>query len=158
MKKFLLAILLLLAMAGSVWAAGASTTMSHTAYSVNDEFKRCVVTLTFTADDTTAAFTSYVLAPTALTKVHANFGIQGWYLWKVRVNPGSTGPTNGAWDLDITNTSGYLVSRNLLDDQSATVTNEATIVAPFDETWTVSIADNAVNSATVVVKLIFLSD
>lgn len=153
MKRLLLLALLIPALA---FAAGQVTTPGTPVIShVSGQADRVRIPITFTADDGTAAITSYVLQPDV-------YGIMGYYLYSVEVNPGATGPTNGAWDLDITDADGFVVSRNAIDDQSSTATN-IIIMGPYgfpniETDWTISIGDNAVNSANVVVYLTFTSN
>lgn len=112
---------------------------------------RTVIPITFTANSGTAAMATYSLVP-------ATHNIQGWYLWKVIVDPGTTGPTNGAYDVTITDANSYVVSRNKLDNLSSTTTAEVFILDLILDTWSITITDNAVNSGQAVVKLIFVDN
>lgn len=135
-----------------VFAAGASTTAAVTRFEIDDVNRRTVVAVTFTADDGTAAVTSLTLNPYA-----AN--IEGWYLESVQTDPGATGPTNGAWDVDLTDAYGYVVTRTLVDDRSSTATQKvyfASSAPQIQGNWTFSVGDNAVLSATAVVYLTFV--
>jgi len=115
--------------------------------------QRVVIPITCTA--VAAAFGTLTINPTT-------YGIEGWYLWLVETDPGTTGPTNGAWDLDITSAHGFVESQALIDDRSSTLTQQvkgATLGSPqFLNSWTISIGDNAVNNAVVVVYLTFTAN
>jgi len=167
MKRLLiLPLLICLLFAGANLAhatAGSAVLTSNTPISIDNRIQRVIVAITFTADSGTAAIPSYTLSPTAAAYLayQSTYGIKGWYLYKVETDPGSPGPTNAAWDLDITDALGFLVSRNLLDNLSSTATQETIFTSGFpmiENTWTISIGDNAVNSATVVVYLTFVAN
>jgi hypothetical protein len=118
------------------------------------KYVMAVVPITFTANSGTAAEATYSLVP-------ASHNISGWYLLDVYTDPGSTGPSNGLWDLDITNAAGFLVSQNLIDDRSSTATQRVAGVSlgypSIWSTWSITIGDNAVNSAVAIVYLIFVA-
>lgn len=137
----------------SVSSAGGSV-LSSDNYKIRIAGKdqRAVFTYTLQADASDASFPAIALSPAAP-------GITGWYLNDVEVVPGSyngVGPTNGAWDIDITNANGGLISDNQLDDLSSTVVpTPVSIIEMIRDNWTIAIADNAVNSATVTIRLTF---
>lgn len=152
MKKILsFASLLFLFLVAIAFAAG--TTTLGTTESIKDisgRYNRRVIPITFTADGA-ASFANYTFNP-------ATHNVKGWYLYSIKTDPGSTGPTNGAWDLDITDAQGLLVSRNLIDDRSSTATQEVIFTSGYPmatSTWTISIGDNAVNNASVTIYLTF---
>lgn len=121
---------------------------------IHGNIQRVVIPITFTANSGTAAEATYTLNP-------VTHGIKGWYLYKVQTDPGTTGPTNGAWDLDITDAKSEVVSRNLVDDRSSTVTQTVYFTSGYPQildTWSITIGDNAVNSAAVVVYLTFVAN
>ena len=158
MKRKILSLLLLLSLVFPVvsFAVDASATLG-TVQRFKDPtgvFYRTIIPITFTANSGTAAMATYTLNP-------ATHNIQGWYLYKVETDPGSTGPTNGAWDLDITDTRSFVVSRNLVDDRSSTATQEVIFTSGYpmiENSWSITIGDNAVNSAVVVVYLTFIAN
>ena len=143
------------------FGAGASTVLtSHTKYWVPAENNgaqqgRMVLKITATADDGTGAFNTIALDPGGL-------GILGWYILEVDIKPGSTGPTNGAWDLDVTDANAWLVSQNLMDNLASSGTQHfkggAFGYPMIKNTWTLSIGDNVVNSAVAVIYLTFASN
>jgi hypothetical protein len=160
-KLFVSIILVSLLCVASVFAATTRGTPEYYTTSDTGKINKVVIPITFVTAAGTATFTSYTLDPTLYTNIHSTNGLKGFYLYKVKTNPGSTGPTNGAWDLDITEADGFQVSRNAFDDRSSTATQETppTILFPIIEnTWTISIGDNAVNDATVVVYLTFVAN
>jgi hypothetical protein len=117
-------------------------------------YYRTIIPITFTANSGTATMATYTLSP-------STHNIQGWYLYKVQTDPGSTGPSNGLWDLDITDAKGEVVSRNLADDRSSTLTQTVYFVSGYpqiEDSWSVTIGDNAVNSGVAVVYLTFVSN
>lgn len=149
-----LAITLLCVLPCMVFAAGTVTGPVVKKVQVDGRVQRVELAYTFTADSG-AAMAEATLNP-------ATYGITGWYLYEVEYDPGSTGPTNGAWDIDITDSSGYLQSQNHLDDLSSSATGVyrfASSTYPMIwNAWTISIGDNAVNSATATIYLIFTSN
>jgi hypothetical protein len=152
-KAFALLLLLSLLLPTLSFAAGQATTIGTiNRFSRPDGYNFVtIIPITFVADNGTAAFATTTINPTT-------YKIEGWYLYKVKTDPGATGPSNGAWDLDITDAEGYLISQNLVDNRSSTTTQEVKFTSGFptiDSTWTLSIADNVVNSASVVVYLHF---
>ena len=152
-KSLILGILGVLLVASQVFATGTYSMGNPSYVKVEGSIKRVVLPLTMTADSS-ASFAAYTLNP-------STYGIEGWYLYKVETDPGSTGPTNGAWDLDITDANGFVVSRNLVDDRSSTATQEVIFSSGYPiilGSWIVSVGDNAVNSASVVIYFTFVSN
>jgi hypothetical protein len=128
-------------------------------YSTSGQIDKVMIPIVFTAI-TDATIPSYTLNPTTYTNIHSTNGLKGFYLYKVKTVPGSTGPSNGAWDLDITEANGFQVSRNSFDDRSSTTTQETlpSVYPIIENTWTVSIGDNVVNAASVTVYLTFVAN
>lgn len=162
MKRFaaLLAVLAVLVCSAPVFAVGTITASAPQYVVVGNAVQRVIITLTCTADASAATYPTYTITPSAYPGAGKN-GILGWYLYKVETDPGGTGPTNGAWDLDITDARGFVVTRNLVDDRSSTATQQTIFTSGFpviEDAWSVSIADNAVNSAVVVVRLTFTAN
>ena len=164
MKKFLSSLFILTLLCFSClpcWAFVAGTALYG---STEGRVNRIRIPLTATATGGTPNFTSYALSPTAYTNIQLKYGITGWYLYEVEIDPGTTGPTNGAWDLDITDANGYVISTTSLDNLSSTATDiyrwaeSSTGYPQIWGTWTISIGDNAVNDASVTVYLTFVSN
>lgn len=154
-KSIILFTLLALLFPVFTFAAGTAVISTPTYLKGTDgAYNRCVVPITFTADGSAGEGTA-TLNP-------VTYGIRGWYLWLVETDPGTPGPTNGAWDLDITNANSFLVSQNLIDDRSSSATQQVkgtTLGYPMiTNTWSITIGDNAVNNAVAVVYLTFVSN
>lgn len=158
MKMFFVALVaILLSFFSTIPCFAAGTVVAGTPswFVIGGQRQRLVLPITCTADALNATYPTLAIDP-------ATYGIKGWYLWLVETDPGTTGPTNGAWDLDITNAHGFLESQNLIDDRSSTATQQVrgvTLGYPqILNTWTLSLADNAVNSAVVVVYFTFTAN
>ena len=155
MKRSIISILagLLILLPLTVFATGTATVGAPIKVNVQGQTQRIVIPVTFTADSS-ATEATVTLNPTT-------YGITGWYLYQVQTVPGTPGPTNGAWDLDITDARSEVISRNLIDDRSSTLPQTVFFNSGYPmivNTWTLSIGDNAVNSAVVVVYLTFVSN
>ena len=160
MKKFLKGLLLLwvlLLWTSIGWCAeGYWNTATHDSVTADSQIR--VITLSFVANTATAAIPTYTF-----TSSDKGF-VEGMFLYAVEADPGSTGPTNGAWDINVNDAGGLNVLGGAADDLSATVTkmvipkidgtNYGSV--PVDGTaMTVTIDDNAVNSAAATIKLYF---
>lgn len=114
--------------------------------------KRIILILTMTADGS-ASFANYALNP-------VTYGLEGWYLESVETDPG-TAPTT-LYDMTISDAYGYDVAGGLLTNRSATVTEKVYMGSVGEPiitgSWTVAIANNAVNNAVVVVVFVFKSN
>lgn len=127
----------------------------ETRVKIDGRDQRVVLTLTCIADASTGSFGTFSLDPSA-------YSIKGWYLFDIYIKPGTTGPTNGAWDLIITDGGGWIVSQDQANDLSSTAIHRLkgsllgfpTIL----NNWTFSITGNSVNSATATIILIFTSN
>jgi hypothetical protein len=116
-----------------------------------------VLTFTCTADAAAATF------PTTSTNDDITDIIQGMYITEVRTNPGSTAPTDN-YDIVINDADGIdLMGGSLLNRDASNSEAAAPAIAtgvywprPVDGALTISISNNSVNSAVVVVK-VFLS-
>lgn len=155
MKRFLSLIIagLLILLPLTVYAAATATVGAVERIVKDGSTFDIVIPVTFTAH-TDAGETTYSLNPDT-------YKIKGWYLYSVQTKPGTPGPTNGAWDFDITDARSEVVSRNLVDDRSSTATQTVYFTSGFPKimgTWTLSIGDNAVNSAVVTVYLTFVKN
>lgn len=128
MKRFLLVLFAILLFASPAYSVGSAFTLSSVSYyTTASKVDRVLLTFTVQADSITADFPTYTLDPTTYTNLYSINGLKGWYLYEVRVDPGTIGPTTAAWDFSITGaTTGVLYSQSLLDNLSAT-----------DSTWVV---------------------
>lgn len=161
MKRKILAWLLFLSLVFPAvsFAVDASATLGTVERfkNISGQYNRVVIPIVFTANSGTAAMATYTLDP-------SDHNISGWYLWRIVSDPGSTGPSNGAWDLDISDAQSLLVSRNLHDDKSSTLTQETIFSSQtypllfpmIVNTWSITIGDNSVNSAVVTIYLTFV--
>ncbi len=162
MKKILS--LLLLAFFLCTTTAWAATFIRGTVKygSTEGKLNRIRIPLTATTTAGTATFTTYVLDPASFTNVHSLTGITGWYPYSIEINPASTGPTNGAWDLDITDAEGSLISQNHMDDLSSSATTiyyfGSHIYPQIWDSWTFSVGDNATNDAGFTAYVVFVSN
>ena len=115
-----------------------------------------VVTVTITADASTGAIANGTLNA-------ATLGLEGWYLYTVETDPGSTAP-QALYDLVINDANGFDVAGGLLANRSATVTelvNIGTASHGFPVmrgNWTIVGTGNNVNNATVVLYLTFVPE
>lgn len=156
MKHIVLAIVVLFSITPCAFAAGTWTTVSWDEY-LHEDIR--VARATFTADASNASI------PT-LTFKDSDFNyIKGYSLCYVGHDPGSTGPTNGAWDITVpgATTSDSDLSGGAAVNLSSTVggtfwtkdTGGTVGCRPIREKPTVVITGNAVNSATATVYLWF---
>ena len=154
MKKFLITLLvgLFLVVAPFAFAANESVTQG-TKYYKNGY---TVHTFTVLADD----------ADGTVTATATDISIIGMIVM-VEINPGATGPTNGAWDVNLESSDGVQILGSQADDLSSTV---SIAVAPnptsgnMDGNYfsngalTLSIDDNSVNAAVFTVRIFYYSD
>ena len=156
MKRFLMILIGVFLLCPALSYAVGTVTGPVVTKATVGQTQRITLAYTFTAD-AGAAMASATLNP-------ETYKIAGWYLYEVEVDPGSTGPTNGAWDFDITDARSYVVSEARIDDKSSTATSiyrfasSSTGYPMIRGTWTLSIGDNAVNNASVTVYLTFVSN
>ena len=161
MKRKILGLLLLLSLflpAISFAVPGTMVQSTPTRYKdVNGKYNKLTMTVTCTADSGTAAFVTTggaVLTP-------ATLNISGWYLESVETNPGTIGPTN-LYDITILNSNGYDVAGALLTNRSISNTEKVYLAGVgqpiFHDTWTITITNNLVNSAVVVLTLTYVAE
>jgi hypothetical protein len=113
------------------------------------------VTLTCTGNSGDGTFPAIDIAETTQM-------LKGWYLYKVITDPGATKPTDN-WGLTITNSNGLdvlggVASGNRDETNTESVVPKNNSIAQYPPvlgTWTLNIAGNSVNSALLVIKLIF---
>lgn len=155
MKKTALVLLVCLGFAASAFGAGSSVTgYDSIVYYGDPKVTKAVMTLSCTADDTNGSFPS-----TALTAVNtAKFYKQGWYLYLIETDPGSTGPTDDTYDIAITNEMGRDVLEGEGANRDETDSEQIYKAIPVTGALTLAITNNAVNDATVTVKLTFVRD
>lgn len=157
MKKLIYAVLILGLMLCPVlsFAAGTTTVGTPQTIKVLASMKK-VVPVTITADASDGSIVNGTLNPVTL-------GIEGWYLYTVETDPGTTAPTDN-YDLVINDANGFDVSGGLLANRSTSVTqlvNIGTATHGFPVmrgNWTLAGSNNSVNSATVVVYLTFVPE
>ncbi len=158
MKKLLAALIIILAMAGQVLAAGSCVkTGSTEKISIDSKTQRIIVTLTCTGDGTIAAYT---FNP-------ATYGVRGWYLYSVTTDPGTSAPT-ADYDItlvtDGTYSAGEDIAGGKLADRSATATQTVAISSStigywmVDEPFNITFANETANPSTIVMRLRFTSN
>jgi hypothetical protein len=132
-------------------AAHAVGTASQT-LEINGRDSSFVWTVTFTADASDGSIPSATMSAANLAKV------DGYYLYQVVTNPGSTAPTDN-WDVVILNSDGVadvLGSQCLNRDTANSETCFPINYYLVDAALTMSISGNSVNSATGTVKVFFV--
>lgn len=152
MKKIMVVLigLALVCTTSLVWAAAGSwgtVSYSGTGSETIGNFKWIQWTFTASADNATIP----TLTPSATDLKY----MKGFYLYAIETNPGSTGPTNGAWDVVVTDAQGLATT---VSDRSSTATQISYAPGsgyyPFEgKAVTIDITDNAVNSASAVVRI-----
>lgn len=149
MKKIFLALVLLLCAQCFAYAAGSCVVTTTEDIRIGGEVHRKYVTLTCTGDGSIAAFSF----------VPATYGVEGWYLYNITTNPGTSAPTD---DYDITlMVDGEDVAGGSLADRD-TANTETVAVCPAtkgyhmaDGTMLITFANNTANPSTIVLKLRF---
>lgn len=158
MKKIFLALGLLLIWA-SVGLAATAGTITQTLDTNFIESSRVSKVITFTC---TASVDAATYPATALSTDNYN-AVKGYYLYKIVTNPGSTAPTDN-WDMTITDGDGIDVlggagaNRHTTTSQmfAPLLTTGVYFAQPVIDNWTLNISGNAVNSAGIVIKAIFV--
>lgn len=133
-------------------AAGSSVTVASELFSGNIG----VVTISWVADGSTAAVPS-----TDLSSYMGAFN--GWFLFKMDADVGSTAPTN-LYDVTISNSMGDITGGALTDLLAAgnqvnlmpLSADDYEIMVPVSSALTFALANNSVNSATGTIKLYFV--
>ena len=120
MKKLLLSLLLVLALAVPAWAVG-TVTITSSNVTVQGNVWRKVITLSWVAD--AAEATVPLTTITAVT-----YGIGGWYLYTAETNPGSTAPTDN-YNIVLNDADGLDVAGDKLEIMIVTVAGSPTQVA-----------------------------
>jgi len=142
---------ILLLFSGSVWAAGTVTQATD----VIDGYQR-TITFTCTGDSGDGSFPATAMSAASLAHV------KGWFLLKIAVNPGATAPTVDS-DLTLTDGDGIDILDGNGTDLIHNTDSKATygqvdgmpITQPVQDAWTLTITNNSVNSAIIVIKLTF---
>lgn len=154
MKKFLLGLLILFLFPFMAGADSVVTVGDPVFYVVNGEKAVCTITISWTAH------TDGTVTATAVPLV--TDGLQGWRLYSVETNPGSTGP-QASYDITLVDSQGLDMSAGKLTDLSATATegkniSSTTLIYPvITENFTFTLANNNVNGATGVLILTFVA-
>jgi hypothetical protein len=158
-KRIVLIVSLLVALAGPLYAA--ATPGSWTDFTFDSYFNGNMIVMkaTFTAGDAAAI-------PTKTPSTTEFNRIKGYYLCYVGHMPGTTGPTNGAWDitlvgattarLDISGTAASNLSSTVGQTYWVKDTGGTPGCQPILENFGIVITGNAVNSAVATVYLIFV--
>lgn len=149
MKKIVLLCMAALMIPSMAFAVGSWTTATYSATGTEQIGNFKWIQWTFTADAAAATVPTLTVSATDLAY------IKGYYLYAVETNPGTTGPTDDAWDVVITDAQGLAITVSSLD---ATDTEMRYAPGggyyPLDgKAITIDITDNAVNSATSVVRI-----
>lgn len=121
--------------------------------------------LTCTASSTDASYPATVINPLAVTADSRTFDIRGLKLYSVKAYPGSTAPTD-ATDLTITDEYGVDLLGGKGTDVIDSTSKTWTLVGPSGSyspalitgNITVTITNNAVNSAVTTLILEFVGD
>lgn len=151
-----------LLVAGEAWggAGTLATTQSRLSRNLGADASGQItkVSVTYTAHSTAEN-------PDALTLSSAGIpDLSGACLYQMVVNPGSTGPTGGAWDVTLADASGADITGGVLLDMSSSVTGQYVPLVggaygcrQYDGTaLTLTVTGNAVNSASAVIDFYFM--
>jgi hypothetical protein len=137
-----------------VFAAGTVTASTPVKITVLGQTQRIIVTLTATADASNGSFPTFAFVP-------KTYGVEGWYLYSVETNPGTTGPTDN-YDITIVDADEVDVAGSLLlnrDTSTSEIVYLGSVGYPIASgTWTWTMTNNSVNSAVVVAKLVFVAN
>ena len=154
MKKLLLALLLVLALASSSYAVGTASVTGYDVIQVVAQKSRVVLTITWVDDN----------AGTTLAINPATYGIQGWYLYSVETNPSNaTAPTDN-YDITLVDADGVdLAGGTLMNRDTATteIVNIGTSSTGFPVirgTFTFTLSGNAVVGGAGTCILTFLAN
>jgi hypothetical protein len=144
MRKYFIVAFILIGAVSYVWAAASVCTQTVTKYP-----NARVVMFECTANTTTGTFDDVDTSAAVLND------IQGYYIKEVRIDPGSTAPTD-AYDIVINDVLGI----DLLGGEGVNASNvTSTRVLPkdgyplVDDTLTLAITGNSVNAAQTTVKV-----
>jgi hypothetical protein len=156
MKKILIALFLVLMLAGHALATGACVFTSTEQVSINSQTQRVYVTLTCTSDGSGIA--AYSLDP-------ATYGIRGWYLYNVTTDPDGTSAPTDNYDVtlltsggeDITNGTA-LLNRSSTTTQTALITDSTRGYHMMDSALAVTFSGITANPGILVMKFRFTSN
>jgi hypothetical protein len=138
MKKIVALVVVLLFVSISIAQAAGTCTVAYT--NPTRSVRLATVTCTAASDDATYPSTTILLGT-------------GW-IYLAETNPGSTGPTDN-YDMVVNNTAGVDVMGGALMNRDISNTERATpaLSGWVDGPLTLVVTNNAVNSATFVLKL-----
>ncbi|MFZ5989421.1 MAG: hypothetical protein ACOYWZ_20185 [Bacillota bacterium] len=151
MKKVIILILLMLGFATYTFAAGSS---NITFFDVIKDKK--TMTISWIADASNATVPD-------LTIDASLYELKGWYLYSAETDPGGIAPTDN-YDIVLNNTNGIDVAGGLLANRDISTTEMVNIsssafgypIVRGDLTF--SLSNNATNSATGILILIFVPE
>jgi len=114
MKKYFLALFLVLAIASQIWAAAGTVVVVEDKVVIEGKMAKKIITLTCTGGTAGEAGT----VPN--TTLPANI-IKGWYLYSAETNPGA-GPPDANYDIVINDADGVDVANGLLMNRHTSTT------------------------------------
>lgn len=156
MKKFI--VFIMLVMATQAFAVGSSIISDPVRLygNVTAYGNMYILTISFVADASDGSFD-----PVTMTDTQAS-DLTGYWLSHVKVNPGTTGPTDNSdltvkWGgVDVLGGNGVNIVDNAVEGYCTPKGTNADAQWPMSgEALTIGIVNNAVNSATVEVQLVF---
>jgi len=131
-----------------------SSTVTKSDITVNGRITRKVLTIAWTGAAAGGAIDAITINP-------VTYGLEGWFLYSVETNPGTTAPTDN-YDIAITDADGFDIAGGLLADRDQTNTemvNLRVAAAGYPMVrgnLSVAITNNSVNSATGTIILAFV--
>ena len=133
-----------------------SSTVTKSDITVNGRITRKVLTIAWTGAAAGGAIDAITINP-------VTYGIEGWYLYTVETNPGTTAPTDN-YGIAVNDADGLDIAGALLAGRDATATEIVNIGTSnhgypvVRSNLSVAISSNSVNSATGTIIMVFLSE
>lgn len=156
MKRLVLSLVLLFGLIVPLWAAEVPGTATYTVntYIIDGSRARVVVTIAWTTGDAGTG-------PT-MTIVPATYRVEGYYLYSVETDPGSSAPTDN-YDIVINDANGLDICWGLLADRDTTNTEIAFCATtgkgyPAVMGTLTPVVTNAGNTTTGQIILTFISN
>ena len=131
-----------------------SSTITASNITVDGKVSRKVITIAWTGAAAGGAID-------AITVNAQTYGIEGWYLYSVETNPGTTAPTDD-YDIVINDADGLDIAGGLLANRDSSVTEMVNLRAAATGypmvrgNLSVAISGNSVNSATGTIIMTFV--